>query len=158
MASPPTSLPTGNISLYTLPLAWLLCLTPRLYAAFTFTRQTQKPLDLVNPRSLSSKAALLEPRSRDRILRAEAAMANGLENVGYFAAAVVAGNMAGLGRGFVNGLSVGYLASRVLYNLAYVFGETRFWGVVRSGLFFVGQGCVWALFVAAGREVNRGGR
>ena len=157
----PTYLTTTNLSLYTLPLAWLLCLTPRLYNAILYTTRSGKPLDLVNPRSLPSKAStdpLLTPRLKNRIIRAEAAMQNGLENVGYFAAAVVAANMAGLDRGLVNGLSLGYLASRVVYGFAYVFGETTFWGVVRSLLFFVGQGQVWALFILAGKALNREGR
>lgn len=160
-ASQSNYLTTSNISLYTLPIAWLLCLTPRLYGAFTFTTQARKAIDLVNPRSLPDKAcadSLLDTRTKNRIVRAEAAMANGMENIGYFAAAVLAGNMAGLSRELVNSLSVGYLASRVVYNAAYVLGETTFWGAARSILFFVGQGMIWALFVLAGKELNKSGR
>jgi len=46
----------------------------------------------------------------------------------------------------------------VVYNAAYVFGETTFWGAVRSILFFVGQGMVWALFIMAGKEMNKSGK
>lgn len=156
-----TYLNTSNLSLYTLPIAWLICLTPRFYNAFMYTTRSGKSIDLVNPRSPPVKASTepaLDPRLKNRILRAEAAMHNGLENVGYFAAAVVAGNMAGLSREVVNGLSVGYVVSRAVYNLAYMFGETTFWGAVRSILFFVGQGQIWALFILAGKELNKAGR
>lgn len=146
-----------NLSLYTLPASWLLCLLPRLYAAYLYTTTTSKSLDLVLPRALAARATAdqaLDSSTRDRIVRAEAAQANGLENVGYFAAAVVAGNMAGLGKGLLNALSFGYLVSRGVYNWIYVVGGTKGLALVRTGLFFGGQGLVFALFVLAGNRMR----
>lgn len=121
-----------NISLYTLPVGWILCLLPRFYAAYLFTTTTSKRLDMILPRALAARATsdpALTSATRDRIVRAEAAQANGLENVGYFAAAVVAGNVAGLSKGLLNSLSVGFLVSRGLYSWMYVVGEHEAAGV-----------------------------
>jgi uncharacterized MAPEG superfamily protein len=146
-----------NISLYTLPVSWILCLLPRFYAAYTYTTSTSKPLDMLLPRALAARASAdpaLQHATRDRIVRAEAAQANGLENVGYFAAAVVAGNMAGLNKGLINCLSVGYLISRGLYSWLYVFGDTKTMAIARTGVFFGGQGLIWTLFILAGYKMR----
>lgn len=146
-----------NISLYTLPISWILCLLPRFYAAQLYVSSTSKPLDLLLPRALAARASAdpaLQHATRDRIVRAEAAQANGLENVGYFAAAVVAGNVAGLSKGLINCLSVGYLLSRGLYSWLYVVGDTKGMAIARTGVFFGGQGLIWALFILAGNQMQ----
>jgi uncharacterized MAPEG superfamily protein len=146
-----------NISLYTLPASWILCLLPRFYAAYLYTTSTSKPIDLLLPRALAARASVdpaLQHATRDRIVRAEAAQANGLENVGYFAAAVVAGNVAGLSKGLINCLSVGYLISRGLYSWLYVVGDTTNMAIARTGVFFSGQGLIWTLFILAGNKMH----
>jgi uncharacterized MAPEG superfamily protein len=146
-----------NISLYTLPISWILCLLPRFYAAHLYVSSTAKPLDMLLPRALAARASAdpaLQHATRDRIVRAEAAQANGLENVGYFAAAVVAGNMAGLSKSVVNCLSVGYLISRGLYSWLYVVGDTKKMAIARTGVFFSGQGLIFALFIMAGNKMR----
>jgi uncharacterized MAPEG superfamily protein len=146
-----------NISLYTLPLSWILCLAPRLYAAYLYTTTTSKPIDLLLPRALAARATAdttLTTSERDRIVRAEAAQANGLENVGLFAAAVVAGNVAGLSKVALNSLSLAYLASRALYSWLYVVGDKKGWALARTGVFFAGQGVLFSLFVLAGNRMR----
>lgn len=146
-----------NISLYTLPVSWIFCLLPRFYAAHLYTSSTSKPLDFILPRALASRASAdpaLQHATRDKIVRAEAAQANGLENVGYFAAAVVAGNMAGLSKSLLNCLSVGYLVSRGLYSWLYVVGDTKKTALARTGVFFSGQGLIFALFILAGNKMR----
>lgn len=148
-----TFLTKTNVSLYTLPVSWILCLLPRFYAAHLYTTTSHKPLDMLLPRGLAARASADEALTKatcDRIVRAEAAQANGLENVGYFAAAVVAGNMAGLSKGVLNALSLGYLISRGVYSWAYVVGETKKMALFRTGVFFGGQGMLFALFIMAG--------
>lgn len=54
------------------------------------------------------------------ITRAESAQQNGFENVGLFAAAVVAGNIAKLDNSTLNILSGGYILSRIAYNYIYI--------------------------------------
>lgn len=53
--------------------------------------------------------------SLQTIIRAEGAQQNGFENLGIFAAGVVAGNAAGLDAGYLNALSAAYIATRVVY-------------------------------------------
>lgn len=66
----------------------------------------------------------LSAATRATIIRAEGAQQNGFENIGLFAAAVVAGNIAKLDSGLLNALTGGYLLSRAVYNVVYIGGTT----------------------------------
>lgn len=88
------------------------------------------------------------------ITRAEGAQTNGFENMGIFAAAVVAGNMAGLPAQTLNLLSGGYIASRVLFNLIYINHTTELGAAARSVTFFTGLGFVMTLFVKSGNALR----
>ena len=55
------------------------------------------------------------------IRRAFAATNNGIESIGFYAAAVVAANSAGVPIADVNALTLGYLASRLGYNVIYIY-------------------------------------
>lgn len=70
----------------------------------------------------------IDAATKAKITRAAGAQANGFENLPLFAAAVVAGNAARLDVGTLNGLCVGYLVSRVAYNLIYINQTTNFLG------------------------------
>lgn len=148
---------TQNLSLYTLPAAWFIALMPRVFAMRTFVTATGRGMDTTYPRGLAERAAsdpALSSETKSRIIRAEAAQANGFENVGYFAAAVVAGNFAGVSKGWLNALSLGYLAARFVFNHAYIFGGTKGLAMLRTVVFFAGQGMVWTLFVMAGNRLR----
>jgi uncharacterized MAPEG superfamily protein len=154
MASP---LAQTNISMYTLPISWILCLAPRLYAAYSYTTLSSKPIDLLLPRALAARATAepsLTTAERDRIVRAEAAQANGLENVGFFAAAVVAANVAGVSKLVLNSLSLAYLVSRALYNWLYVVGDKKSLALARTVVFFAGQGILFSLCILAGNRMR----
>jgi uncharacterized MAPEG superfamily protein len=62
--------------------------------------------------------------------------------------------MAGLSKTAVNCLSVGYLLSRGLYNWLYVVGDTKAMAIARTGVFFSGQGLIFALFIMAGNKMR----
>lgn len=113
-------------------------------------RNTRAPRDFIH--QITSDPAL-DTTTRGRLLRAEAAQANNFENLGLFAAAVVAGTAAGLSPSTVNGCSLGYLAARFAYNHIYIFNDLVP-PVLRTGAYFAGMGCVFALFVQAGWKVN----
>ena len=55
------------------------------------------------------------------ISRAHAATANGLESLGFYAAAVVAANTAGVAVADINALTLGYVGCRLGYNIVYVY-------------------------------------
>ncbi|KAI1117579.1 hypothetical protein F5Y14DRAFT_448035 [Nemania sp. NC0429] len=140
-----------NISYFTLPVALFVALWPRSFSAFQ--GPGQKYFDPTNPRTF---AARLEKSDLDkevvsRILRAESASSNGFEGLPLFAAAIVAGNSAGLSALTLNSLTVGYIASRVVYNYVYIFlsGNRKFAGL-RTPIWFVGIGSIMTLFVKAG--------
>lgn len=86
-----------------------------------------------------------------RILRAESASSNGFEGLPLFAAAIVAGNSAGLSALALNSLTIAYIASRVVYNYVYIFlGGNRKIAGFRTPIWFVGIGSIMTLFVKAG--------
>lgn len=75
-----------NLSFYTIPLAWFIALSPRFYGARMYSEATDGgDLDIRNPRAFSDEVAQdpqLEKSTRNRIMRAEAAMDNGFEFIG----------------------------------------------------------------------------
>lgn len=78
----------------------------------------------------------------------------GFENLGLFAAAVTAGNAAGLPASTLNTLSFSYLLSRVVYNLLYINNETDVAANARSVVFVGGVGLIMTIFVKAGNKVG----
>lgn len=88
------------------------------------------------------------------ILRCEGAQANGFENIAFFATAVVAGNLAGLPAQTLNGLSGGYLLSRIVYNYIYINNTTEGMASARTVVFFAGIGQIFALFIKAGNALK----
>ncbi|KAB5570198.1 hypothetical protein GE09DRAFT_1217637 [Coniochaeta sp. 2T2.1] len=139
-----------SISYYTVPAAFALLFAPHVYAVRLAGRH----------QDLSLRGNMVENVKRDesvpkevrqRIIRAEAATANGLETVSLYAAGVVAANVAGVGRGSVNLLSVVYIASRLAYNYIYVIAQDDArMASRRSAAWFVGAAVIFALFTGAG--------
>ncbi|KAK1067837.1 hypothetical protein LTR12_007639 [Friedmanniomyces endolithicus] len=111
------NLARDNLSYYTIPIALVVALAPRMYAANAYKAATNKPVsEKVKslPRSFNqivSDDPAVDSKTKSRILRAGAAVDNSLENLGIFAAAVTAGNAAGVGAGRMNALSIGYVGS-----------------------------------------------
>jgi uncharacterized MAPEG superfamily protein len=109
-----------NISYFTIPGALFLALGARFYSGLSgpgfklFDRH--RPRDFIE----TLKSADLDEETRGRLLRAEACTANGFEALPLFAAAVTAGNSAGLSAFTMNMLSVGWLTSRVVYTYVYI--------------------------------------
>lgn len=152
---------TTNISLYLVPLAWLLATLPRVYtltAIATLSKAQNPDAMKKNPRTTSaivSADKTLPPQVRDRILRAESAMNNGYDNLGFFAAAVCVGNVAKLDTSLLNWLTVVYIGSRLLYIPVYIYNDTVRSVHIRTAVFVVGLFVNVALFVLAGVSFNR---
>lgn len=151
---------TLNISLYLVPLAWLLAMLPRVYSltAYAAHSKAQNPDAMKkNPRSIPAIVAAdktLSPQARDRILRAESAMINGYDNLGLFAAAVCVGNVARLDVSLLNWLTAVYIGSRLVYIPTYIYNDTVRSVYTRSAVFAVGLVVNVALFVLAGARLN----
>jgi uncharacterized MAPEG superfamily protein len=148
-----TLIPTQNLSLYSIPLAWLISLAPHVYATTLHDSRSTQKFDNSSPRklipSLSTNQSL-DTTTKETIIRAEAAQQNGFENLGLFAAAVVAANVAKVDSWWVNVLSLGYLGSRAAYNVLYVRGA----GGARTVVFLGGVGVIFMLFIQAGNKIR----
>ncbi|KAI0149182.1 hypothetical protein BJ166DRAFT_58351 [Pestalotiopsis sp. NC0098] len=145
-----------NFAFFTVPAAFVLLFIPKLYSFWLGGRY----LDPASPKAYQPSilaADDLDYKVKSRILRAEAAFANGLETFAAFAAAVVSVNAAG-GRvdpGVANALAVAYLGTRAVYNVVYVVlqGYDARWALVRSAVWFSGVGVIMAMFCVAGAAV-----
>ena len=147
-----------NYSFYTIPAVWLLSILPHFYAIILYSRSAHKHFDNCHPRSLTSKLEgdqSIDKATKQRIIRAEGAQQNGFENLAFFAAAVTAGNAAGLAPQTMNILSGAYLAIRTVYNLVYINGDTQPLGGLRSTVYTAGVGLVCTIFVMAGNAMNK---
>jgi len=123
-----------------------------------YSKSAHKRFDNCHPRSLTSKLEgdqTIDKRTKERIIRAEGAQQNGFENLAFYAAAVTAGNAAGLAPQTMNMLSGAYLASRALYNLIYINGDTAALASLRSTVYTGGVGLICAIFVMAGNAMNK---
>lgn len=155
---------TMNISLYLVPVAWVLAMLPRVYTLTVYNSHSKSQnADALqkNPRSITAIVAAdktIPPLIRDRILRAESAMLNGYDNLGFFAAAVAVGNAVGLAPGTLNWLAATYIASRIVYIPSYIYNDTVRSVPIRSVVFGIGLVTNVALFVLAGRKANPSSR
>lgn len=118
-------------SLYTIPAAWVLAIAPHIYA----TTLGGSKFDNTCPRTYTSSLeadATIDKETKGKIVRAEGAQQNGFENLGLFAAAVVAGNAARLSNKTLNWLSGGYIITRVVYTYLYINNTTDATGKFRE--------------------------
>ncbi|MCJ1234678.1 hypothetical protein MMC14_002641 [Varicellaria rhodocarpa] len=146
-----------SLSLYSIPLAWLLALLPHIYAKRLFQSSTSTPYPNIAPRLLPTHLSTLQnlpQHTKDRILRAEAAQANGLETLGVYAAGVVAMYVVGVEAGMMNALCGGYLVARGAYNAVYVWADKEERVGWRTAVWCVGVGFNVGMWVVAG---NRAG-
>lgn len=83
---------TPNYSLYAVPIAFALCLLPHIFAIIVLSGGK---FENTNPRQYVASVNKKEKKTATEaaFLRAESAQQNGLEQIGWFAAAVVAANV-----------------------------------------------------------------
>ncbi|KAK1769234.1 hypothetical protein QBC33DRAFT_557284 [Phialemonium atrogriseum] len=143
-----------NLSYYSVPAAFVLLVLPHAYAV----RAAGRNYDLAQPRRTDENLAKDESLDKvtvRRIQRARAAAANGLETIGLYAAAIVAANTQGVPTRKLNLLSLGYLASRVVYNFVYVVvQDNRKTAAARPLTWGAGIAVIMSLFLSAARNSN----
>ncbi|KAF2840897.1 hypothetical protein M501DRAFT_1010091 [Patellaria atrata CBS 101060] len=147
---------SGNYSLYTIPAAWMLAFAPHVYSVNTYEAASKKPYHMREPRSFTRRLEedeTIDAKTKGRIQRAEGAQANGFENLGLYAAAVVAANIAGVDNKWLNILSGTYIASRYAYNKVYIANDDVA-PEVRTAVFFIGIGAIFTLIIKAGNAVR----
>ncbi|KAH9893684.1 hypothetical protein F4778DRAFT_748166 [Xylariomycetidae sp. FL2044] len=141
-----------NVSYLTIPAVFVVTMYPRF---LNLSSPGRKFFDGRNPRTFPDRLEKsdLDKRTQQRLLRCEACTANGFEGLPLFAAAVTAGNAAGLSAAFMNTVAVGYLVSRVAFTYIYVWAqEDAASGVekYRTLVWLVGVGLLMSAFVKAG--------
>ncbi|ETS63652.1 hypothetical protein PaG_01954 [Moesziomyces aphidis] len=137
-----------NRSYYAIPAAWVLAILPHFYAAALSKGQFKN----AHPRQLLHDLLAKKTKTANeaKIIRAESAQLNGFENLGLFAAAVVAANVAKVPNSELNTLTAFYLASRVVFNLLYIFVTQETTASLRSASYLAGVGTIFTLFIKAG--------
>ncbi|KAF2740030.1 hypothetical protein EJ04DRAFT_264229 [Polyplosphaeria fusca] len=152
----PSFFDTNNPSILAIPAAGVLAFFPHAYSITIATHGKLLEWDNRNPRSTELKAKLKSDLDADayaRYERAEACHHNGMENMPLFCTAVVLGNMAGLKKQGLDGLTgfAGmYLGVRLAYTAAYLTTKTQGPTLLRSGLWAASVGlCFRVLFKAA---------
>ncbi|KAL4728683.1 hypothetical protein ACLX1H_005434 [Fusarium chlamydosporum] len=160
---------TRNYSFFTVPAAFFIVALPHSYTIIA----SRGTYDNANPRShknaiekcenfdksvrtphvlLCSLANTLQ--DKQFFLRAKAATENGFETIGLYAASIVAANFAGVPTPTINALSFGYVASRIAYNVAYLWLQAdRRLAPVRSLVWTASIGLIVSLWVKAGNKM-----
>ncbi|KAJ7038705.1 hypothetical protein C8F04DRAFT_1231874 [Mycena alexandri] len=117
-----------------------------------------KGFNNVQPRTNVGRVAAdakIPPAVAARIERMEGAHMNGNENFPLWAAAVLAGNFAGLDNRTMNIISIVYFCGRVLYNYVYITQETRRQSSIRTTIFFSNLCLPLYLLIAAATKLAR---
>ncbi|KAH6867611.1 membrane protein [Thelonectria olida] len=138
-----------NVSFFTVPVAFLICLVPHFIAVFSAGHGIY---DNSSPRDFKDsvgKNSSITAQTKRRILRAEAATNNGFETLGFFAGAVVAANQAGLDTATLNALSIGYILSRIVFVFLYIMVQNRGLSWLRTFTWDVGVALSTTLWVKA---------
>ncbi|KAK1981351.1 hypothetical protein LZ30DRAFT_720452 [Colletotrichum cereale] len=142
-----------GLSLYTVPAALMMAMLPNVYAVGL----SGPHYDLCNPRKLQNSITAddkLDKITKARILRAKAASENAFESLGFYSAAVVAANVAGVDAHAVNVLTLSYIGCRALYNIIYVrLQDNRNFGPLRSVAWIASIGITITLYFKAAAQL-----
>ncbi|KAG5811601.1 hypothetical protein H9Q71_004781 [Fusarium xylarioides] len=145
---------TRNYSFFTVPAAFFIITFPH---AYTITAGAKGTYDNCNPRSHKDRIAncqTLDQSHKQFLLRAKAATENGLETIGCYAAGILAANFAAVPAPTINILGLGYVVSRLLYNIAYLWlQDNPRLSRVRSLVWVTSIGVIMSLWVKAGNKM-----
>jgi len=147
MSSSTLTTKTRNFSILSVPAYYVLSVLFHTYAVLLASRGQPTKWDNHNPRSSSVESRIQENLDSDlyaKYERAEAAHANGMENLPIFAAAIVVGNMARLkGLEKIAGI---YLALRAIYSVVSIQASDNRYTLVRTGLWAASLGVCFNVF------------
>ncbi|GKT98672.1 membrane protein [Fusarium langsethiae] len=144
---------TRNYSFFTVPAAFFITALPHAYTIIA----SRGTYDNANPRSHKDNIEKCESFTKSASFGAFtliAATENGFETLGLYAAGIVAANFAGVPTPTINALSFSYVASRVAYNVAYLWLQAdRRLAPVRSLVWTTSIGFIVALWIKAGNKM-----
>jgi uncharacterized MAPEG superfamily protein len=151
-----------------IPAAWFVAFVPHMHSTFynignkTSPRTYMSALERDQTIDQAVSACPHLPfthshteQTKDRFVCIKGAQQNGFENLGFFAAAVVARNLASLSSSTLNGLSAGYVTSRVVYTVIYINNTNPKLSNLRILLWLVGVTQCITLYVKAGNALKK---
>ncbi|GAA5989783.1 hypothetical protein JCM10908_002319 [Rhodotorula pacifica] len=147
-----------NYSLLSVPAVWLLGIGTHWRAIYLSANSKEIPaFDNVSPRQYVAEISKLSKTSKDarELVRTEAAQNNIFENLGLYAAAIVAGNVARLSTSHMNKIALGYLVSRLIYVILYIRTDQVKATPLRSVAYLTSVVLSLGTFVRAGLAFNR---
>ncbi|KAJ3279957.1 hypothetical protein HK104_001032 [Borealophlyctis nickersoniae] len=140
-----------NYSMFAIPASYLVAFIPHVVKGVIISSNVGK-YNNVNPRTqLDAYKEKMTKAAHQKALRAAAAHQNGLEAFPLFAAAVIAGNVAGLPTATLNAYSGAFLAARFLYNLIYINNTSPAVAGLRTLVWASGVGACVSLLVQAAK-------
>ena len=129
-----------NFSIAAIPAYYMITFACHSYAMARLVKHDKewKAYDNLNPRTATPEALrkVMGPAEYETFTRAKGAHNNGHENFPLFAAAVLAGNFAGLNPKALNLAAAAVLVQRVLYTIVYIAANTRRQSFIRTFLWF----------------------
>ncbi|RXK39874.1 hypothetical protein M231_02808 [Tremella mesenterica] len=145
-----------NYSLYSVPVAWILAMSPLWYAIYKSNTLSPGSYNNAMPKdSWTTLKDKVPSKECGKIVRAVAANENSHINLPFFASALVIGNIVHLDRTTLHLGAATYLVSRVAYTLSYILGENRRSSLLRSGFYWTGVISCLTLFVKSANRLSR---
>ncbi|KAF2171365.1 hypothetical protein M409DRAFT_18481 [Zasmidium cellare ATCC 36951] len=155
MSSPttPLPLPPYNYSYTSIPLAYGLSILPHAYGLTRLMLATRGQISNSMPRTnLEAWKSKLPTHLWNQLARARGAHLNSLEVFPLFAAAMVAGNVAGLDVKDLNGTAASFFLARGVYMVYYIGVRNEMMAMARTGLWAWSISIPIMALIRAGRK------
>ncbi|KAG0365633.1 hypothetical protein BC939DRAFT_442917 [Gamsiella multidivaricata] len=138
-----------NLPLLSLPVAAGLAYAPHFIRGLIVINATKR-WNNISPRGQLEKIeSRMSKASWAMAKRTEGAHINGLETLPVFFGAVLAALHAGVAKDTVNFYAGFFVASRLLFNIVYIFNTTQIAALARTGIWTAGMAACLKLFLAA---------
>ncbi|KAJ3572667.1 hypothetical protein NP233_g2938 [Leucocoprinus birnbaumii] len=139
---------SSPLSLYSIPAVYFTAMYPHLLKVHTIMGLTG--FNNVYPRANTTEFTAnkrVSPKLAGKVKRMEGAHLNGLEAFPLWTAAILVGNLARLDNEYLNKMSLGFIALRILFNQIYIYQESNAVGWVRTAVFFGALSCPATLLI-----------
>eukprot|EP01118_Nematostelium_gracile_P014766 TRINITY_DN582_c0_g1_i2.p1 TRINITY_DN582_c0_g1~~TRINITY_DN582_c0_g1_i2.p1 ORF type:complete len:173 (+),score=42.13 TRINITY_DN582_c0_g1_i2:2-520(+) len=142
-----------NISIACIPASVIVGFIPAIWRNKIIVQETGG-FNNVAPRTMLDHPKLQNTKAGAEARRSNAAHLNSMETFPFFASAVLAAHVTRVNPILIDRLAMGYVASRFVYNIFYIKGETETLSVCRSLTYFGGYATILYLFYEAARKVR----
>jgi uncharacterized MAPEG superfamily protein len=144
-----------NYSFHYIAGAYAFSLIPHQYYVIKAMTAKDSTYTNITPRTnLDTLKATAPPDTWTKLVKARGCHLNALEGFPLFAAAMIAGNVAGVSTKEMNVLGAEYLGVRLLYNVLYMAVRNEPMSYLRSGVYVWSVGIPIYLLIKAGGKLN----